>query len=426
MKLDAPQHSDTSQKQQAGYVVLVQKLQQWQWWLPLSVLALLLLYGVRLLTIPPVGSDSSAPPIPRKKEAVAVVVAPVVLGDVPVYVSGLGTVTGLRTVTVKARVDGELVRVGFHEGTLVNEGDLIAEIDPRPFEIQLMQVEGQLLRDEALLKNAQLDLERYQLLLAQDSIAAQQAATQKAVVKQYQGIVITDKALVANAKLQLSYAQIKAPITGRIGLRSVDQGNIVKASDTGGIVVITQTQPIAVVFTLPEDQIPAVMKQLRLGKAQQVEAYDRSGKNKLAEGRLLAVDNQIDPNTGTIKLKSLFENKDTALFANQFVNIKMKIETLHQVMIVPSAALQIGNAGAFVYVVNDDQTVAIRTVKVGVTVGEQVVVLDGLKLNDRVVVEGTDRLREHANVNVLEGSRTVNTPPPLSKLHETYSPRQEG
>ncbi|MDD5579269.1 MAG: efflux RND transporter periplasmic adaptor subunit [Methylobacter sp.] len=286
----------------------------------------------------------------------AVVAEPVKEGDVPVYLNSLGTVTGLRTVTVKSRVDGELVHVAFKEGGRVREGDQIAEIDPRPFQVQLMQAEGQLLRDEALLNNARIDLRRYRTLLEQDSIAGQQAATQEAVIKQYQGIVATDQALVANAKLQLSYAKITAPITGRLGLRIVDQGNIVKASDAGGIAVITQAQPISVVFTLPEDQVPAVMKQLHSGKVLPVEAYDRGGKNKLAQGRLVAVDNQIDLNTGTVKLKSQFDNEDEALFANQFVNIRMKIDTLRGVVIAPGAAIQNGNAGAFVYVVKDGRT----------------------------------------------------------------------
>lgn len=359
-------------------------------------------YGVRSLNP---DAEKNAPTAKREmpgRDITAVTAEAAVQGELPIYLNGLGTVTGLRTVTVKPRVDGELVRVAFKEGALVHEGELLAEIDPRPFEVQLMQAEGQLLRDEALLNNAQIDLERYRTLLEQDSIAAQQAATQAAVVKQYQGVVVTDKALVANARLQLSYAKITAPITGRLGLRIVDQGNIVKAADANGIVVITQTQPIAIVFTLPEDQIPAVMKQLHAGKSPVVEAYDRSGKNRLAEGRLLAVDNQIDLSTGTVKLKSQFANDDTALFANQFVNIRMKIDTLHDVTIVPSAAIQTGNSGAFVYIVNDDLTVSTRAVTAGAVYGEQTALPDGVKAGERVVVEGADRLRENAKVKLIE------------------------
>jgi multidrug efflux system membrane fusion protein len=337
----------------------------------------------------------------------AVVAEPVKEGDVPVYLNGLGTVTGLRTVTVKSRVDGELVHIAFKEGGVVREGDQLAEIDPRPFQVQLMQAEGQLLRDEALLRNARIDLERYQTLLEQDSIAAQQVATQEATVEQYQGIVATDQALVANAKLQLSYAKISAPIAGRLGLRMVDQGNIVKASDANGIAVITQTQPIAVVFTVPEDQVPAVMKRLHSGKVLPVEAYDRSGKTKLAHGRLMAVDNRIDPATGTVKLKSQFDNEDESLFANQFVNIRMKIDTLRGVAIAPSAAIQNGNAGSFVYVVKDGQTVSTRPVKLGPVDGEQVAVLEGLQADEQVVVDGADKLREGARVKVIGRSGTV-------------------
>jgi len=352
--------------------------------------------------------DTAKPPAQSKqaekqgRSVTSVIAKAAELGNLPVYLNGLGTVTGLRTVTVKSRVDGELVKVNFQEGALVQAGDVIAEIDPRPFQVQLMQAEGQLMRDEALLKNAQLDLQRYQTLLQQDSISSQQTATQAATVKQYQGIVETDKAMVANAKLQLSYAKITAPISGRLGLRLVDQGNIVKASDANGIVVITQTQPIAVVFTVPEDQIPAVMKQRHLGKTLVLGAFDRSGKNKLAQGQLLAVDNQIDVNTGTVKLKGQFANDDTALFANQFVNIRMQVDTLRDVVIVPSAAVQTGNNGAFVYVVDAEQSVSMRQVKLGAVYQDQVAVLEGVKAGELLVVEGADKLREGAKVKLID------------------------
>ena len=322
--------------------------------------------------------------------------------DLPVYLNALGTITGLHTVTVKSRVDGELVKVAFQEGALVKAGDILAEIDPRPFQIQLMQSEGQLQRDEALLNNAQLDLQRYQTLLKQDAISSQQTATQAATVKQYQGIVETDKALVANAKLQLSYAKITAPMSGRLGLRLVDQGNIIKATDAGGIVVISQTQPIAVVFTVPEDQIPALLKPLHKGKTLVIEAYDRSGKNQLAQGQLRAVDNQIDVNTGTLKLKGEFANTSGALFANQFVNIRMQVDTLRDVIVVPSAAVQTGNNDPFVYVVDAAQIVSMRRVKLGTVYQEQTAVLDGLQADELVVVEGTDKLREGAKVRLIE------------------------
>ena len=366
------------------------------------LLAVTIFFVARLFNI---DSAPSAPTIPADKKSrniSAVVVKTAVQGDLPIYLNGLGTVTGLRTVTVKSQVDGELIKVNFKEGTLVKAGEVIAEIDPRPFQAELMQVEGQLMRDEALLKNAKLDLQRYQTLLAQDSIASQQAFTQAATVEQYQGIVATDKALVAKAKLQLSYAKITAPISGRLGLRLVDQGNIIKAADPNGLVVITQTQPIAVVFTLPEDQIPAVMKQLHLGKTLTLTAFDRSGKNQLAQGQLLAVDNQIDLNTGTVKLKGQFANDDTVLFANQFVNIKMQVDTLHDAIIVPSAAIQTGNAGTFVYVVKDYQRVSMRQVTLGAAYGDQVAILDGVQANELVVVEGADKLREDAKVKLID------------------------
>jgi len=332
---------------------------------------------------------------------VAVAAVAAIQGNFPVYLTGLGTVTALRTVTVRSRVDGELVRVAFKEGQTVKVGELLAEIDPRAFQVQLMQAEGQLLRDEALLKNAEIDLVRYKTLLEQDSIAAQQTITQESLVKQHKGTVAIDRGLVANAKLQLSYARITAPITGRLGLRLVDQGNIVKASDANGLVVITQTQPIAVVFTLPEDELQAVMKQFRSGEGLAIEAYDRSGKNKLAQGQLLAVDNQIDTTTGTVKLKAQFGNEDGALFSNQFVNIKMLMDTMQSVTIIPTAAIQRGTMGSFVYVVKEDQTVSVRPLTLGPTEGEKVAVLKGLQPNEQVVVDGADKLRENMKVKLI-------------------------
>lgn len=332
---------------------------------------------------------------------VAVVAEPARQGDFPIYLNGLGTVTALNTATIRSRVDGELIRVAFQEGQVVRQGDLLAEIDPRPFQAQLMQAEGQLLRDEALLKNAQLDLERYQTLLEQDSIAAQQTATQEALVRQYRGTVETDRGLIADAKLQLTYTRITAPFTGRLGLRLVDKGNIVKTSDTNGLVVLTQIQPITVVFTLPEADLPAVMKRLRAGETLPIEAYDRSGNTRLSLGKLVAVDNQIDIATGTIRFKAQFDNKDHALFPNQFVNVRMTVDTLRDVTIIPAAAIQRGTPGAFAYVVKEDKTVSVRSLKLGPAEAEKVAVLEGLKPGEQVVVDGIDKLREGARVELV-------------------------
>jgi multidrug efflux system membrane fusion protein len=378
---------------------------RWKTWIAIILSLALAAYFIKLISTQPEDdykkSDKFTDPV------IAVTAVAATQGDLPVYLSGLGTVTALRTVTVRSRVDGELIRIAFKEGQMVQEGDLLAEIDPRAFHVQLMQAEGQLLRDEALLKNAQTDLVRYKTLLEQDSIAAQQTVTQESLVKQYKGSVAIDRGLVADAKLQLSYARITAPISGRLGLRLVDQGNMVKASDVNGLAVITQIQPIAVVFTLPEDDLQAVMKQFRSGKDLTIEAYDRSGKIKLAEGHLLAVDNQIDTSTGTVKLKGQFANKDGALFANQFVNIKMLMDTLRSVTIIPTAAIQRGTIGTFVYVVEEDQTVSVRPLTLGPAEGEKVAVLEGLQPDERLVVDGADKLREGMKVKLITREPTL-------------------
>ena len=338
----------------------------------------------------------------RRDAPIPVSVETVKSSDFPIYLNGLGTVTALRTVTVKPRVDGELVKVHFTEGQVVKQGDLLAEIDPRPFDIQLQQVEGQLLRDEALLKNAQLDQQRYQKLLEQDSIAAQQTMTQAALVKQYEGVVTMDKAQVNNAKLQVTYAHLTAPISGKVGLRLIDQGNIVHANDSNGLVVITQLQPITVIFTLAEDQVQAIIKRLRSKLAINVTAFDRAGKNPLAEGKLLAIDNQIDSTTGTLKLKAQFENTDNSLFANQFVNIKMQLDTIVDAIQIPSSALQQDNKGAFVYIAKTDNTVELRRVKTGPIEADKIVVESNLNSNEKVITEGFDRLQAGSKIDITE------------------------
>ena len=336
-----------------------------------------------------------------------VAVAAVKAEEFPLYQNALGNVTARNTVTVRPRVDGQLARVLFREGQIVKAGDVLAEIDPRPFEVQVTQANGQLARDEAQLVNARIDLERYRTLLAQDSIAKQQVDTQEALVRQYQGTVEADRGVVANAKLQLSYTKIVAPIGGRLGLRQVDVGNMVHASDASGLVVITQVQPIAVVFSIPEDRLPAVRKRLAADATLAVDAYDRDGRVKLASGKLLTIDNQIDPATGTIKLKAEFPNDDSALFPNQFVNVRMHVDTLPGALIVPTPAVQRGAPGTFVYRVNANDTVSVQPVKLGPVDGEKTVVAEGLAAGDRVVIDGTDKLRDGAAIEPVDRNATA-------------------
>jgi multidrug efflux system membrane fusion protein len=341
------------------------------------------------------GDSATRGPLP-------VAIAPARAQGFSLYLNALGNVTARNTVTVRPRVEGQLARVLFKEGQLVKANDLLAEIDPRPFEVQVTQANGQLARDQAQLTNARLDLERYQTLLKQDSIAKQQVDTQEALVRQYQGTVEADRGAVENAKLQLSYTKITAPVTGRLGLRQVDVGNIVRASDTNGIVVITQVQPISVVFSIPEDRLGAVRRRLQADATLPVDAYDRDGKVKLASGKLLTLDNQIDPATGTIKLKAEFANDDGALFPNQFVNVRMHVDTLANAIVVPTPAVQRGSPGTFVYRVNGDNTVSVQPVKLGPVDGEATVVNEGLKDGDRVVVDGTDKLRDGAAIEPID------------------------
>ena len=333
--------------------------------------------------------------------ATPVLAAPVRQGSLDLYLYALGTVTPLNAVVVRSRVDGQLMKVAFAEGQMVKADDLLAQIDPRPFEVQLTLATGQLARDQALLENARADLERYRTLLAQDSISRQQVDTQESLVRQYEAAVQADQGGIDNAKLQLTHARITAPIGGRVGLRLVDPGNIVRAGDANGIVVITQLQPIGVVFPIPEDALPRVMKRLRAGDRVPVEAYDRAQREKLGSGRLLTADNQIDTATGTIKLKAEFPNADGALFANQFVNVRMPVETRTNATLVPTAAIQRGAAGTFVYVVKDDLTVTVTPVQVGATQGEITAIDRGVPPGARVVVDGADRLREGAKVELV-------------------------
>jgi multidrug efflux system membrane fusion protein len=329
-----------------------------------------------------------------------VAVATAQKGEMPIVLNALGTVTSLATVTVKTQINGQLSQIAFQEGQLVHQGDLLAVIDPRPYQAALDQAQGTLTHDQALLANAEVDLKRYRTLAAQDSIATQQVDTQAALVRQYQGTTRADQAAVDNAKLNLAYCHVVSPVTGRVGLRQVDQGNYVQVSDANGLVVITQVQPITVIFTLPEDNLQAVLKRLRGGATLQVTAYDRSQSTKLATGTLATIDNQIDVTTGTFKLRALFDNPDETLFPNQFVNVQLLVDTQHDVVVVPSSAIQRGAPGTFVYAMQPDSTVKVEAVKLGTSTGDQVVVASGLDVGARIVVDGADKLRDGAKVTV--------------------------
>ena len=357
-----------------------------------AVVALILILMLR-------GRGGKAPARDRAAgRVVSVVAVDARTGEMPVYLDGLGTVAAINTVTVRSRVDGQLVSVGYREGQLVRQGDLLAQIDPRPFQVALQQQEGQYAKDEAALKNARLDLKRYQVLIEQDAVPRQQLDTQVATVNQLEATLKTDEAQVANARLNLTYSRITSPITGRVGLRLVDAGNMVHASDPGGLLVITQLQPIAVVFTLPADQLQPVMAGMGRGDRLRVEAWDRDRKKMLDVGTLEAVDNQVDDTTGTVRLKGVFSNEGYGLFSNQFVNARLLVDTLHGSVIIPTAALQRSPQGTYVWVVKPDSTADMRTVEVAHTEGEDTAVSRGVAAGEPVVTDGVDNLQPGAKV----------------------------
>ena len=337
--------------------------------------------------------------------AVPVTAEPARKAELSVRIVALGTVTPVYTVTVHSRVDGELQKIFFMEGTNVEAGSPLADLDPRPFEVQKLQSEAQLAKDNALLDDTRLDLVRYQTLLAQDSVAKQQVDSQAALVRQYEAAIKLDQAQVASAALQLAYSHITAPITGRIGLRTVDQGNIVHAADATGIAVITQLHPITVLFAIPQDAVPKVMTRFKTGEPMTVEAYDRDGRALLATGRLVTIDNQIDPSTGTVKLRAEFPNTDETLFPNQFVNVQLIADQIQGATVVPTAAIQRSTTATYVYIVADQKTASVRPVETGPSEHGMIVVSKGLVPGDVVVVDGVDKLREGSTVELV--SRTA-------------------
>ncbi len=382
------------------------KTRWWLWILILGVIAIGVWYfrGVRAASQ---AADSATPGAASKGRGgagagslvVPVVVATAQRGDLPVYLSGLGTVTAFNTVTIRSRVDGQLISVAFKEGQFVHVGDLLAQIDPRPFQVQLAQALGQLAKDQAQRRDAEANLERFKLLFKEGVIPQQQLDTQAALVGQSDGAIASDQSQVDSAKLQLTYSRITAPISGRIGLRLVDAGNIVHASDTSGLLVITQLQPISVIFSLPQDQLPQVNAKLRSGVQLAVDAYDRDDTDKIATGKLQTIDNQIDLTTGTYKLKSIFSNEDNSLFPNQFVNVHLLVDTKRNLTIIPAAAIQRGPQGTYVYAAASDNTAKIRIVTILQTTGNSVGLSAGLNPGDVVVIDGQDKLQDGTKIN---------------------------
>jgi multidrug efflux system membrane fusion protein len=364
----------------------------------IALLSILVIAGYFLLTRLGVGRSPSAQASAAARPGVPISAVEVTRGDLNRYLTAIGTVTGFNTVIIKTRVDGQIVNVAFKEGQTVHQGDLLVEVDPRPYQAALAQAEGQLAKDQATLLNAKIMLERDRSLYQQGVIAAQDFDNQQSLVGQSVGAVASDQANVAAAKVQVAYTRITAPITGRIGLRLVDQGNLVHASDTTGLAVITQLQPIAVDFSIPEDNLPQIIKDMRKGQELPVDAFDRDLQAQLATGTLETFDSQIDQTTGTIKLKAVFPNNDYSLFPNQFVNVKLLVDTIRDTLLVPAVAVQRNPQSTFVYVVKSDNTVEVRTVTVAATQGDVVALESGVTPGELLVTDGSDKLQAGTKV----------------------------
>ena len=376
---------------------------RWRWILALAVLG----GGASLIWQRHALAQSKAQ-APRAPPPLAVTTATASQGDIGVHLDALGTVTPLATVTVRSRVDGQLMAVNYREGQMVHQGEVLAEIDPRPFQVQLTQAQGQYQRDLALLENARIDLDRYRSLYARDAVPKQILDTQVALVHQDEGVLKNDRGLIDSAKLQLVYSRITSPISGRVGLRLVDPGNIVHATDTGGLLMITQLQPITVVFSIAEDFLPEIQQQLRLGHRLSVDALDRAQQKRIATGEVLTFDNQIDTTTGTVKLKAVFPNQDDALFPSQFVNARLLVDVHRGATLVPSAAVQRSAQSAFLYLVKSDQTVSVQAVSLGAADGDVVEIVKGLKPGDVIAIDNFDKLQDGIRISprtaVAEGT----------------------
>ncbi|MBB1519875.1 MdtA/MuxA family multidrug efflux RND transporter periplasmic adaptor subunit [Aquipseudomonas guryensis] len=389
------------------------------WLIALALLAVVLLLWW-LWPEKPAEEDERADPWGRDSGPVPVRVTEVSQGDFNIELKALGTVTALNTVSVRSRVDGELVKVLFEEGQLVKAGDLLAQIDPRAYQVALQQAEGTLAQNQAQLKNAEIDLARYKSLYAEDSIAKQTLDTQEALVGQYRGTVKNNQAAVAEARLNLDFTRIRAPIDGRLGLRQVDAGNLISSGDTTPLVVITQVKPITVNFTLAENDLPPVLARVRNNEQLLVQAWDRGEKQLLAEGVLHSLDNQIDVATGTVKLKARFDNASESLFPNQFVNVRLRVETRQGATLIPSAALQFGARGTFVFLLDNEDKVQLRKVEVGASSGALTLISAGLKVGERLVLEGTDKLKDGSEVQVIGEPGAVAQPANKGKAEQKH------